>query len=230
MTEEKPLQPLSNGNVLLVGVKASNLDEELKTHPRVVIWDSQRENWTGRDLPYNVRAVFMTRFVSHNTSTRILAEARKRQILVFNPEGTGMITRQVKELLAIHSFEATLPTTLTEVEEMSRFTPGKLKPLYPFIDFSKGNTENAKFLLEKAKELKIDTTFISLTQLMVVQRRKQNQTGVPKSIQPKVDVSVEILDNMIKELTDMRQFLIDTVEENRVLKGRMDSLKKMFEV
>ena len=36
MTEYKPLQPLPFGNILIVGGKASNFDDELKTHPRVI--------------------------------------------------------------------------------------------------------------------------------------------------------------------------------------------------
>jgi regulator of replication initiation timing len=34
---------------------------------------------------------------------------------------------------------------------------------------------------------------------------------------------------MIKELTDMREFLIATVEENRLLKAKVEKFKKAFE-
>jgi hypothetical protein len=74
MNEIKPLQPISGGVVLIVGVKSSNLDDEIRTHPRVVIWDSQQEHWTNKDMPANTRAVFMTRFLSHVSFDKITAE------------------------------------------------------------------------------------------------------------------------------------------------------------
>jgi F0F1-type ATP synthase membrane subunit a len=76
--------------------------------------------------------------------------------------------------------------------------------------------------------LGIDTTEASLAQLVTVQRKRQNQTAVPKSIQAKVDVAVEMLDNAIKDMTDMRAFLIATVEENKVLKAKLDGFKKLL--
>jgi len=79
-----------------------------------------------------------------------------------------------------------------------------------------------------AKELGIETTEGSLTQFVVVQRRKQNQTAVPKSLQSKLDVSVQMLDNAIKDMTDMRAFLIATVEENKQLKAKLDGFKKLL--
>jgi hypothetical protein len=258
---EKPLLPLSSGNILLVGVKASNLTDELRTHPRIVVWDSQNEHWTNKDMPTNVRVVFMTRFISHNTSVRILAEARKRQLLVFNPDGTGSIIRQVKELLSLTRVQNTewnqpMPTTNTttmnttnesvnttneSIQETTSMTKpyqphNKLEPLVQFIDFTKSNTENARVLLEKAKELNITTTENSLANKVATLRTKQKSTSVPKpvlqkkTISPavvsKMDVSVEILNNIIKDLTDMREFLILTVEENHLLRDRMNTLKK----
>lgn len=38
-----------------------------------------------------------------------------------------------------------------------------------------------------------------------------------------------MLDNMIRELGDMRDFLIATCEENRILKGKVDKFKKAME-
>jgi regulator of replication initiation timing len=38
-----------------------------------------------------------------------------------------------------------------------------------------------------------------------------------------------MLDGMIKELTDMREFLIATVEENRLLRDKVERFKKVLE-
>src|SRR6187431_736548 len=104
------LQPLPDGLVLIVGVKSSNFNDEIRTHPRVVIWDSQQKHWTDKDLPSNTRAVFMTRFIGHQEFNNIVISARKRKITVFNPEGTGLIVKQVKELLNMNIEES--PTAI----------------------------------------------------------------------------------------------------------------------
>jgi hypothetical protein len=223
-TEGKSLQPLTNGGtVLIVGVKSSNLNDEIRTHPRVTIWDSQQEHWTNKDIPSNVRAIFITRFIGHAQFDKILTEARKKQLTIFNPEGTGMIAKQVRELLALTPKDSS-------VQEKPMQERGKLTPLHPFIDLSKGNLENARILMVRANELKIDTTEKSLAQMVSVRRRKMRGTAVPKSIQSKLDVSVEILDNMIRELKDMRDFLISTTEENKVLRAKMENFKKLMEL
>lgn len=237
MTEGRPLQPLSYGNVLIVGVKSSNLDEEIKTNPRVIIWDSQQQHWTNKEVPDNIRAIFMTRFVSHNTSEMLLRQARKRQLTIFNPEGTGQIARQVKELLNMIPLPTNDGAELKEtiVTDKPKYIVNKLKPLHPFMDFSKSNTENGRALLIKAKELGIETTEMSLTQLVSVHRRKSGlkyYESSKKVVHKKatgVDVSVDILDGIIKELTDMREFLIATTDENLKLKSKVDKFRKFFE-
>lgn len=228
----KPLTPLTHGTVLIVGVKASNFDEEIKTHPRVIIWDSQNEHWHAKELPSNTRAVFMTRFIGHSAFNHIVRDARKRQITIFNPNGTGIIARQVKELLSIDRVQPTTQETITVVNHTTTDTrqiKNKLKPLHQFIDFSKTNHANAEILYKKAVEMGIPTTERSLEQSIGKVRREMHGTAVPKSIQPKVDVSVEILDNLIKELKDMRNFLIETVAENQKLRAKVEKFKKFFD-
>jgi hypothetical protein len=129
------------------------------------------------------------------------------------------------------------PTIITETENIVSAKPGKLKPLYKFIDFSKGNNEIAELMLAEAKRLNISTTRASILQLIVVKRRKEGaflrKPAAVKASKQKnetVDVSVQILDEMIKGLTDMRQFLVDTVNENMTLKAKMANFKKLMEI
>jgi len=247
VTEVKPLKPLDSGIVLLVGVKASNFDDELKTHPRVVMWDSQNEHWTNKDLPSNTRAVFMTRFLGHAAFANIVAQARKRQITIFNPNGTGVIARQVKELLSIgpkEEVEVEVPEVYVPTERVWKMKEeetevvsnkgrklgekGKLNALIPFIDFNKNNIDNARgFLAKKAKELGIETTEGSIAQFVMKQRQKRGQVSPEKkkSVESK-DVTVEMFDAIIKQLQDMRQFFVATVAENNSLRAKLESLKK----
>jgi hypothetical protein len=235
LTDVKPLQKLTHGSVLIVGGKASNFDDEIRTHPRIIMWDSQNQHWDGKELPQNVRAVFITRFIGHVAFGKILASARKRQLTIFNPEGTGMIVRQVRELLGLAK-----PTTVEIKPTMVQTTPStpsknplkKLHVLMPFIDFSKNNVENSKILMAKAVELGITSTPASLANFVGVERRKHvgavRKTLVTRTVKAKLDVSVEILDNVIKELQDMRDYVVAVTKENEVLKSRIEKFKKVL--
>ena len=242
------LQPLSHGNILLVGVKASNLSDEIRNHPRVIVWDSQQEHWTNKDIPSNVRVVFTTRFIGHTPFAKIRSEAVKRHLTMFNPEGTGQIVKQVKELLnmtlpAEFQVEYTKPQeTKSEIQETNVTTPevktlGKLKLLIPYIDLSKSGVANVPALMEKVKELGFTSTPASIANFVNTEKRKilggTRKIIVKKSaptLQPaKLDVSVEVLDGAIKELQDVRAFLIAVTEENNRLKVKVDKFKKFFD-
>lgn len=244
--EVKPLKPLNGGLVVIVGGMVSNFAEDITNHPRVILWDSQNEKWQGNSLPANTRAVFFTKWVGHASWGNIMREARSRGITVFNNEGTGMLMRRVRELLDISKIHPQVETEETIMPEPVRtHAPNvkgvsKLDPLVPFIDYAHNNVWNADALLQKAKELHIDTTRGSLS--VWVGRLRRN-LGLTRSERPPVvrkspaphlkstelDASVEILDDTIKSLKDMRQFLIETTNENARLRARLDKFRKMFE-
>jgi hypothetical protein len=238
VTEPKPLQRLTHGSILIVGVKASNFDEELRTHPRVIMWDNQNEHWIGKDLPQNVHAVFMTRFISHVASTKILAEVRKKHMTIFNPEGTGMIAKQVRELLGLPQ-----KSTIEEVQEPAMQPPtpapahgrSKLNSLMQFHDPNKIIAENARFMYEKAQEQGIKTTIGSLTNKIRVMRGKTvkrpsvEAAVAPKSLQSNFDTSIEFFDNTVKDMQALRAHYTATVKENEILKARLEKFKKALE-
>jgi len=234
--EEHALKPLTDGIILLVGVKASNFDEELRTHPRITMWDSQQEHWTNKDIPTNTRAIFITRWIGHNAFGNVLAQARKRGITIFNQEGTGVIARKVKQLLNIEQpivkkeKEAMTTETTESTEKLRR---GRLNTLIPFIQWEKNNTDNARLLLHKAQELKVPTTLKSLTQFVMKQRKKINYISDKpkkiKTVENEENVSIQMFDNAIKELQEMRKFFVETMKDNKELRKKLDSFKKMLQ-
>src|SRR5262245_35027478 len=255
MTDMQPLHPLDFGKVLVVGMKATNLPEELREHPRVIVWSSQEERWTDKDIPSNTRAVFITRWISHVDFNNIIKQARKRGITVFNQEGTGLITKRIRELLSLNKTEQQLVEEIAErpisdvtVEErnkailaernestMSASKQGKLDPLRPLIDWNKSRAENARLLLKKATELGIETTEGSIAQMIYSEARKLNKDKNVVKIPEKelkrdttVDIAVQLLDTAIQELKDVRQYLIQTTNENRVLKTRISRFKSLL--
>ena len=66
---------------------------------------------------------------------------------------------------------------------------------------------------------------------MVSTLRKKQSTDTPKTFPKyKNDVAVEIFDNILKELKDLRQYLVQTTEENRTLRTRIEKFKNMLEI
>jgi len=254
MTDMKPLKPLPHGNILIVGTKSSNFDDEIRTHPRVIMWDGLNETWKGKSIPENVQAVFFTRFIGHNAWGMIVSEARKKHLTIFNPLGTGVIARQVKQLLAVPPPVPVTPIAvhtltneaLTEKIEVYQKQPGKLIPLLKFIDWNMTNKANANYLMIKAEELGIKSTLMSLNNFVAEHRRRQGIPTVMRRGRPRgsvksvkyhppvmqtekgLDAAVQMLDNAIKELKDMREFLVATTNENKSLRTRLTKLKEMF--
>jgi len=257
VSEPKPLQPMSSGHIVIIGVP-NGFDEQIRTHPRVVLWSEGKEHWTDKDLPANTKAVFLGRFLGHKPASKIIAEARKRRIVIFNSNGTGMIAKQVRELLGMpptkpvnaysepvvaEPVEIPVPAPTPEPEPVKP-SRGKLVALLPFIDLTVGSAENGRRLWEKAKELGIDTTLASVTQMVIVQRRK---AGGPRPTEPvvrqpqapkvertevpsqEIDASVEMFDTLIQGMRDMREFLVATVDENSRLKQRIAAFKKVLD-
>ena len=251
----KALQPLTHGSILIVGAKASNFDDDINRNPRVAVWDSQNEHWLGKELPVNTRAIFCTRWMGHDAFTNIMKEARKKRITIFTPQGTGMIAKQVKELLNMNGTKEMPITTVkyvspvvakanellttpldTQSVEHTRIR-GKLIPLRDYIDYEKNSPENGRILFEKAKELKIPTTLRSVTNMVNNEMKKRGRLPVltlekEKKEFPKYknDVAVEIFDNILKELKDLREYLIQTTLENRALRTRIEKFKNILEV
>lgn len=252
ITESAPLQPITGGVIVLVGIKISNLPPDLRYHPQIVMWESQSQHWTSKDLPLNTRAVFLTRWIGHNEFSNIMKQARARHITIFNPQGTGMIVKQLRELLNMNGTKkeegiiVDTPTTKVLTRHGGTRTP-KMYKLRPFVDFNKSNAQMARELLEKAKELEVDTTFGSIAQWLYATRkkeglppltdrktprnggRKQARQTVQSAIGATEDVAVQMFDNIIKEMTDMRELLSKTMAENVKLRAKVTKFRKFFE-
>ncbi len=230
------MKPLTHGNILIVGAKASNMPTDVRENPRVFVWDSQDKWWNGKEVPVNTQAIFFTRWVSHPEYDDVMKQARKKNILVFTKNGTGMITKQVKELLNMNNRTPVDSVSTNHIVTVPVTTMpnknSKLHPLIEFIDTKQSAYRNADILLAKAKELGISTTRDSLAVFVSRVRRKTEGSStviIPRKSrfhrEKTADVTVEIFDNIIKELSDMRQFLISTVEENRALRTRIERFK-----
>jgi hypothetical protein len=96
------------------------------------------------------------------------------------------------------------------------------------IKRSKSNADEARRLQRMAIERGIKTTFAALAQAIAVERRKRGQSGVPRSIRSKLDLTVEMFDKFIEEAQAMREFVVALAEENRILKAKVQKIEEVF--
>lgn len=221
------------GKVLVVGGMAKAW-ESYRKFDQLEFWSGEQKEIvrTLRDkpVPANCKAIIISRFISHSELSKVMSQARQRGITMFPNKNDGEIASLLDEITSDAK-----PTVIEEKVETTKKvegapTKGKLLPLLPYVDFSKTAAENARTLLMKAKELGIETTLGSLSQwILTIRRKRHGQTAVVKSIKPKLDLSVDMLDSMIKDLSGMRDFLIAVTEENRILKSKVEKFKKAFE-
>ena len=173
-------------------------------------------------IPVNTRLIIMNEGVPHYHYLWLTQQAQKMKIVWLWRKSSNAIYEILKEHCSVIQ-----KATIEEVKETQ--AKGRLASLLPFVDWTKSNAENARELMNKALELGIKTTEGSLQQFVSIKRRELGQSGIVKSIRSKLDVSVDMLDSMIKELSDMRDFLIETVEENKILKRKVEKFRSVME-
>lgn len=222
------IQPVNfkDGGIAVVMVGNNGAIVEFKHHPRVTFLDCKtipNGELEGR-VPSNTKAIIITDGLPQYHQLWAHSYCRKQNIPYLVRKTNGAIYEQLKNWF--HTEDEVKPTTVEIKEEVKR---GRLEALIPFIDFRKSNAENARDLMRKASELGIKSTPGSLAQYVSNQRKKQGRGEIPKSLRSQLDVSVELLDKMVEDLNSMRDYLINTTEENRLLKSKLEKFRKAFE-
>lgn len=213
----------NGGKIVIIGgyAKAWN---GFRDNPQLEFWSGEQKDIVralkDKDIPANTKAVIISRFISHSELGQVMDTCRKRNIVMFPNKSDGEVSNLLDEITS------KLPKPVKVIETPT--SRGKLQPLLEFINFSKSNIENARALMLKAKELGIETTEQSLAQLVTMRRRKMGGTTVPNSVRNKLDVSVDMLDSMIQELSGMRDYLIEVTEENRILRTKLKKVTDIF--
>lgn len=177
------------------------------------------------EVPDNTKVVIVSEGLPDHHYHWIMAYARRKNIPWLLRKSNQAIYDQLKTFFNGNN-EVKKPTP-EEVKDTQ--VKGKLTFLTEYIDFNRSNVENARELFKKCQERKIATTMGSLAQFVANKRREGGRTERPKSVRSKLDVSVELLDKMIEDLGAMRDYLIATTEENRILKDKLEKFKKVLE-
>lgn len=220
MTEQ--LVNFHEGGMCVVMIGNTGFVKEYARHAQVKFIDTHdiEGDLLETTVPSNTKLVILTEGLPQYHYQWIMAFCRRKNVPYIVRKTIPAIYEELKK-----RFSSEEKPTVTEVKEV--ISKGKLSALLPFIDFSLSNAENGRRLVKKAAELNIKTTEASLIQLAANHRKKLSGGTVPKSVRPKLDLSVEMLESMIKDLTGMKEFLIEITEENRILKQKLERYKKL---
>lgn len=218
---------LTKGGIAVVLHGNTGFVKEYANHPSVKFLNTHeiKGEQLEENVPANTRVVIITDGLPQYHYTWITAFARRKNIPFLVRKSNQAVYESLKKCFPNN--EEDKKANPEEVKDA--FTKGKLNPLIQFIDWGKSNAENGRLLAKKALEMDIASTVGSLTQFVAIQRKKQGRGDLPKSVRSQLDISVEFLDNAIRDLGSIRDYLINTTEENRILKQKLEKFKKAME-
>lgn len=171
----------NGGKVLVVGGSMNPNWATYVKHPQVLFWTGEqkeiRRKLHDNSLPDNVRAVIISRFISHADSSKVIEEARKRRALILGVLNDGEITRKLDEIFTVDTVvhrevpvetpTPPKPTPMAVIPAPERLIAGKGQ-IKEFIKQNyqpgKPNIDEARRLLELATKAGIQTTEGSLAQ------------------------------------------------------------------
>ncbi len=224
MTTTNDKVDLAKGGVAVVLVGHTGFVKEYATNPAIKFIDCKTipGERLESEVPNNTKAAILTEGIPQYHSTWIFSYCKRRQIPYLIRKSNQAVYDTLRSF-----FPNGNASTATQEEARETRQHGKLDVLISDIDWTKSNAENARALERIARQKNIKTTFGSLAQFVANQRRKTKHGIIPKSARSRLDISVEVLDTAIKELSDIREFLISTCEENRLLRDKVEKFKKL---
>lgn len=220
---------LTKGGLAVVFIGNTGLVKEYANNPSVKFIECKHTpaEELSAIVPDNTKAVLFSEGLPQFHYAWMVSYAKRKGIPYLLRKSNQAMYETIKSFFPNGSKNGEEKVTIEEVRETS--SRGKLKELLALVDWSDSNANQARRLLQIATERNIKTTFGALTQAIAVERRKKGMGTVPKSARSQLDISVEMLDEAIKNLGDMRDFLISTTEENRMLKLKLERFKKAME-
>lgn len=179
----------NGGKVLVVGGHTKSW-EEYRNHPQLIFWSGEQKEIIrciqNQSFPNNLKAVVMSRFISHAQSTIILHEARKKCAVIFAPLSDGEVARKLKEITTESPKPVvTIQQPKKEMKVMTDLRKPNRGELQEVIkaNHNINNTikQEAQKMLDILKQQGIQTTEISLANAIGTFRRKMGIKG-PRSI------------------------------------------------
>jgi hypothetical protein len=209
--------------------------KEFKTHPQLH-WVPTRDD-EGHDLPLgslegkipdHTRLILLTDGIKHSLYHHVTAEARRLRAMYLHKKSAQALTTFLWDL-----FPTGRPAQLAPGEVAATMPHrGKVIALINEcqVDPHKSTADEARRLQQIAHERGIITTFGSISQGISVWKRKMSLGEIPASARRR-DIraeSIQVLDDAIAGLTLMREFIVQTTEENTKLRKQVAKLKDVL--
>ena len=172
----------TDGTVLIVGARSTNLPVSIREHARITVWDSTDPDATGnRPVPERTRVIICLRFISHQLFGKLQRFATKHHALILpGLNNTG----EVKQLLrlAFHLDDEARPLPDPKILDVPATTVRTRGAVRRFVQ-AHGNVyvpvgREARRLFELAQAQGLQTTSDALKQMLYT-LRKQTAAKAP---------------------------------------------------
>lgn len=88
------------GVAVVVGARSTNLPDALRRSRYIDVWESTDPSTQRRQLPSNAKALIFTRFVSHALLSRLMSEAKGRDLSISYNVSTSALKDLLREFLS----------------------------------------------------------------------------------------------------------------------------------
>lgn len=121
------------GYLLIAGGEMSNLPDKVRSHPQIIIWDDNDQDWQHKTVPSNVRGIIFNSWISHPKVAILRRAAASLNVPIFPFLKTREIKELVSETLQLQEPVPTVPEAPIELpppqpEEATPDAPAFLTP------------------------------------------------------------------------------------------------------
>lgn len=170
----------NGGKVVIVGGTMNKAWEPYRDHPQLVFWcgdrsEIERHLRNGDNLPHNVKGVVISRFISHQSSGKVMDEAKRKRAVIFASKNDGQITEILDEMTRVEpKVESKAPEAPpAPPKELRAPKPGEIQTaLEKHYVADVPNIDAARRLLGILAEQGIKTTEESLQQAIYQYKKK----------------------------------------------------------
>lgn len=171
----------NGGKIVVLGGRMNPSWQRWEKDPRFVFWTGDRSeierNFSkseGDFLPSNTHGIILSRFLSHATSARVIAEAKRRRVTIMGPKNDGEVTRLLEEITTVPPPVQSTPAPAKQ-EQPKLLRPPISGELSRWVKENDDATisikESAEKIIKKMEEKGIKTSMSSLQNTIGHMRR-----------------------------------------------------------
>lgn len=225
---------LSNGGTAIVVLGTeTQIPSDFEMDPRIIPFTHNQlsgdEFFIQSRIPSQVRVVIVSEVLPPRTYETLRKVLEKRGIPYLYRKGQGSLDACLIEMFPRKSTVEPVNGNGTKSDGKKVIAPkGSIRDLVEQADLRKGSAEEARRLMRIAQEKGIPTTLGSLSQAIANRKRKMGAGEMPKSALKPQQQALRVLDEAIESLALIREYVMNTEQENDDLKAKLRKVEDIF--